>query len=234
MNFSYLEENIAQIKYNIEQAAKKSGRNAEDVTLVAVSKTVGADAVRAAYKFGVTDFGENRVQSLTEKQAELKEDCSINWHMIGHLQTNKVKNVAGNVSLIHSLDSLRLAEEIDAVSKSRDVVSDCLIEINIAKETSKHGIFPENTLNFAQTLSDLDNIRVCGLMCVAPYTEKGENNRKYFEKMRKILIDIVNISQHNIDKPYLSMGMTGDYQVAIEEGANIVRVGTGLFSQAHA
>jgi len=227
MDYNYIKTNIIAVKNNIRAAAERSGRNAADIALVAVSKTVGAEAASAAASCGITDFGENRVQELLLKQKSV--EAPVRWHMIGHLQTNKVRDIIGKVKLIHSLDSVKLAGEIDAQSKNKNVITDCLIEVNIAREPSKYGVMPENARDFASSLSAFGAIRVKGLMCVAPYTEIAENNRKYFTEMRELYIDIQQNCDNNIDMKYLSMGMTGDYAVAVEEGANIVRIGTGIF-----
>ena len=219
-----LKNNLLTIQENIARAAEKSRRKPEDITLVAVTKTIPAERIREANLLGLTHFGENRVQEFLSKYESLNE---LNWHMIGHLQTNKVKFVIDKVKLIHSVDSVRLAEEINKRAKQK---IDILIEINIAKEDTKHGVTPESALFLIEQIQHFTNIRTMGLMCIAPFVEQPEENRVYFEKMQRLSVDIQTKSLHNVDMRYLSMGMTGDYEVAIEEGANIVRIGTGLFA----
>lgn len=233
-----IKENLARIQENIASAAQKSGRTPQDITLVAVSKTIPIERIREAFDCGITTFGENRVQELLPKCESLPQ---ANWHMIGHLQTNKVKFVTDKVKLIHSVDSLRLAQEINKRTANKpaenkpntspDTSLDILIEINIAQEDTKQGVAPENALFLIEQISTLPNICTKGLMCIAPYVEHSEENRLYFEKMYRLFVDIRDRSLHNVDMQYLSMGMTGDYEVAIEEGANIIRVGTGLFGR---
>lgn len=176
---------------------------------------------------GITELGENRVQELIAKLPLVKG--AVNWHLIGHLQTNKVRQIIDKVKLIHSVDSLRLAEEIDVRARQKNLSVDILIEINIGNEESKHGIQPDETTEFYKKLLKLENIKVCGLMTVAPYVENPEDNRVCFQKMRELFIDIKQSFHDNRDMKYLSMGMSNDYVVAIEEGANMVRIGTGIF-----
>jgi pyridoxal phosphate enzyme (YggS family) len=219
--------NVQVIKERIAEAALKSGRKPEDVLLVGVTKTIDVPRIEALIRAGVRDLGENKPQELCSKRAALGSD--VGWHLIGHLQTNKVKTVIGKAKLIHSVDSLKLAEEIDKRAAAQSVKADVLLEINIAGEDSKHGIAPDDALAFAESIQHLTSVRVKGLMCVAPYVEEPENNRKYFAKLRQLFVDISEKSFHNIEMTDLSMGMTGDYQVAVEEGATMVRVGTGIF-----
>ena len=221
-----LKNNLKTIEENIARAAQKSGRSPEDITLVGVTKTVPIERIREAFSLEITHFGENRVQEFLPKYESFKDPT---WHMIGHLQTNKVKSIIDKVALIHSVDNLRLAEEIDKRAKQLNINVDILIEINIAQEDTKHGVSPENTSILIEQICNLSNIRTSGLMCIAPYVECSELNRVYFEKMHRLFIDIKSRCLHNVDMRFLSMGMTGDYGVAIEEGANIIRVGTGLF-----
>jgi len=224
---SQLKDNLQVIYENIAKAAQKSGRNAEDITLVAVTKTIDVEYIKQAYDLGLRDFGENRVQELLTKIDKLPAD--INWHMIGHLQKNKVRNIFDKACLIHSVDSEKLAVEINKKSEKNNIISNILIEINIAEEDSKNGIFLQNAPILIEHIQSLSNIRIKGLMCVAPFVEKSEQNRIYFEKMRKLFLDIKAKQEHNVDMRFLSMGMSGDYEIAIEEGANIIRVGTSLF-----
>jgi len=226
---SYLKLNLQEIQENIACAAQKSGRALEDITLVGVSKTIPSEKIKEAFGLGVLHFGENRVQEFISKYGEFDKALMPTWHMIGHLQTNKVKYIIDKVSLIHSVDNIRLAQEIEKRAKKNNLNVDVLIEINIASENTKQGILPQNAMELIEQMCQLSNINIKGLMCVAPYVENSEQNRIYFEKMYKLFVDIHCRNMHNVDMHFLSMGMTGDYQVAIEEGANIIRVGTGLF-----
>lgn len=224
-----IKQNIISVKNNISQAMKNS-KTVQAVTLIAVSKTKPVEDIKEAYDAGIRDFGENKVQELSKKYELLPKD--IRWHMIGHLQRNKVKDVVGKAALIHSVDSLRLAEEISKESAKKNLVTDILIEVNIAMEESKFGFSDyETLLTFLQNIASLPNICVKGLMTVAPYTENPEENRCYFSKLRQLAVDIMQENIDNISMDILSMGMTGDYEVAIEEGATYVRVGTGIFGE---
>jgi len=224
-----IKQNIISVKNNISQAMKNS-KTEQAVTLIAVSKTKPVEDIKEAYDAGIRDFGENKVQELSKKYELLPKD--IRWHMIGHLQRNKVKDVVGKAALIHSVDSLRLAEEISKESAKKNLVTDILIEVNIAMEESKFGFSDyETLLTFLQNIASLPNICVKGLMTVAPYTENPEENRCYFSKLRQLAVDIMLENIDNISMDILSMGMTGDYEVAIEEGATYVRVGTGIFGE---
>lgn len=228
-NFEYIKTNIDNIKYNIEEAAKKSGRSLNDILLLAVTKTVDIERIKVAVDCGLKDLGENRVQELVQKYEILNSDC--NWHLIGHLQTNKIKYIIDKVKLIHSVDSENLALEINNQAKKNNKIVDILVEINIADEATKFGIKPEDTEEIIIKLSNLSNINVKGFMTVAPLVNNAEDNRKYFEKLYKLFVDIKAKRIDNIDMKYLSMGMTNDYQIAVEEGANIVRIGTGIFGK---
>lgn len=222
-----LSENLQRIEENIVHACERAGRRREDVTLIAVSKTKPVSMLSEVYSYGIRDFGENKVQEICEKRGELPSD--IRWHMIGHLQRNKVKHIIQDVALIHSVDTYRLAEEINIHAKKIKRIVPILIEVNIAKESTKFGISAEETLQLAEEISKLDNVRVKGLMTIAPYVENAEDNRHYFQKIRELSVDIAKENIDNVSMGVLSMGMTGDYTVAIEEGATIVRVGTGIF-----
>ena len=224
-----LKENLTQVEEKIDAACRRAGRDRSEVTLIAVSKTKPVSTLKEAYDLGVRVFGENKVQELVEKYEALPED--IHWHLIGHLQRNKVKYIIGKVDMIHSVESLRLAEEINKRAAAKDLVMDVLVEVNMADEESKFGVKPEEVEAFLHDLSQLPNIRVRGLMTVAPFVENPEENRVYFRKMRELLVDMNGKKIDNINMDTLSMGMTGDYEVAIEEGATIVRVGTGIFGE---
>ena len=182
-----------------------------------------------AYALGVRDFGENKVQELVDKAGQLPED--IRWHMIGHLQRNKVKYIIDKVYLIHSVDSLRLAEEISKEAVKHGVTANILIEVNVAGEESKFGVSPEDTPGLIEEISRLPAIQVRGLMTIAPFVEKAEDNRIIFNALLKLYVDISRKNIDNVHMDFLSMGMTGDYEVAIEEGATMVRVGTGIFGE---
>lgn len=226
---SSIEENIIEVKRRVEEAAKKAGRNPEDVLILAVSKTIDVPRIKEAVQCGLNSLGENRVQEIMDKYEPMGE--GINWHLIGHLQTNKVKYIIDKVCLIHSVESLKLAEEINKKAEKAGIIMDILVEVNIANEESKFGIKPEDCESFIRELSKMKNINVKGLMTVAPFTENPEENRVYFKGLKDLLVDINNKKIDNINMSELSMGMTGDFEVAVEEGATIVRVGTGIFGE---
>ena len=222
-----LKENLAQVEKNIEAACKKAGRDRSEVTLVAVSKTKPVSMLQEIYDEGIRDFGENKVQEIEAKYPELPKD--IRWHMIGHLQRNKVKHAIDKACLIHSVDSYRLAEEINIQAKKKNLVVPILVEVNIADEESKFGISKEDAMELVKQISELENLRIQGLMTIAPFVEDPEENRTYFRGIKQLSVDIASKNIDNVSMNVLSMGMTGDYMVAIEEGATIVRVGTGIF-----
>jgi len=224
-----IQENIARVKENIRAACERSGRKAEEVTLIAVSKTKPLPMLREAYACGCRDFGENKVQELVEKWEQMPKD--IRWHMIGHLQRNKVKYIVDKVYMIHSVDSLRLAQEISKEAGKKGVTVSILIEINVAQEESKFGASCEEACQLVEEISRLPHLIIKGLMTIAPYVENAEENRQYFEKLRQIYVDINRKNIDNIYMAELSMGMTGDYEVAVTEGATYVRVGTGIFGE---
>ena len=224
-----LKENLANVEKNIEQACKNAGRSRDEVTLIAVSKTKPVEMLQEIYDENIRDFGENKVQELCSKMEQLPSD--IRWHMIGHLQRNKVKYIVGKVELIHSVDTYRLAEEINIQAKKQNVIVPILVEVNIAHEESKFGISAEDAILLVEEISNLENIRINGLMTIAPYVENPEDNRLYFRKIKQLSVDITNKNIDNVFMEILSMGMTGDYMVAIEEGATMVRVGTGIFGE---
>lgn len=224
-----LSENLKQVEQKIAESCKKSNRNREEVTLIAVSKTKPVEMLQEAYDLGVRVFGENKVQELSDKYESLPKD--IHWHMIGHLQRNKVKYIIDKVDLIHSVDSVRLAETIEKEAAKKDIIVNILIEVNVAKEESKYGLMPEELDEFINRIADFPHIRVKGLMTIAPFVENPESNRAVFRSLRKLSVDISNKNIDNVNVSVLSMGMTNDYQVAIEEGAAMVRVGTGIFGE---
>jgi len=227
--YEYISENFKNTEEAIIEACKKAGRNPDNVILIAVSKTKPIEMLQKAYDCGARDFGENKVQELIEKIPQLPDD--IRWHMIGHLQTNKVKYIVGKVAMIHSVDSLRLAEEISKEAVKQNIVVDILMEVNVAGEESKFGVTAEDAPELAEKMAQLKGISLKGLMTIAPYTEDPEENREFFCKLRQLAVDISEKNIDNISMNVLSMGMTGDYCVAVEEGATFVRVGTGIFGE---
>lgn len=226
-----VQENLAYVEGCVLQAARRAGRERGEVTLVAVSKTKPVSLLMDAYRAGIRDFGENRVQELLDKIPQMPAD--VRWHLIGHLQRNKVKSVIGRTALIHSVDSLRLAEEISGEAVRQGITADILLEVNVAGEESKFGCSVDETPRFAEDVARLPAIRVRGLMTVAPVQEDAEQNRLYFRKLKQLCVDIRQKNVDNMTMDILSMGMTGDYSVAIEEGATCVRVGTGIFGERH-
>lgn len=222
-------ENLNIVKENINQACAKSGRSPEEITLIAVSKTKPVSLLEEAYEAGCRHYGENKVQELCDKYEVMEKD--IKWHMIGHLQTNKVKYLIGKTALIHSVDSYKLACEIEKQAAKKDVIMDILIEVNIANEESKFGVTKETVIDLVKEVAKLPHLRINGLMTVAPYVEDSEENRLYFRNIKQLSVDIDNQNIDNVTMNILSMGMTGDYMVAIEEGATMVRVGTGIFGE---
>lgn len=224
-----IRESYEQVIANINAACQRAGRNPDEVTLIAVSKTKPNEVLQEAYDCGVRVFGENKVQELTKKMDTLPDD--IKWHMIGHLQRNKVKYISGRVELIHSVDSYRLAEEINIQAKKRQIVSPILIEVNVAEEASKFGVRVDETLQLVREIAQLDGVSIKGLMTIAPYVVDSEKNRPIFHKIKQLSIDIHNENIDNVSMDILSMGMTNDYEVAVEEGATMVRVGTGIFGE---
>jgi len=223
----YIKENIEVVESRIAQACERSGRKREEVLLLAVSKTIDVPRIKEAVECGLTSLGENKVQEIMDKYEPMGE--GVKWHLIGHLQTNKVKYIIDKVELIHSVDSLKLAEEINKRASAKGIVADILLEVNIAEEDSKFGIKKDECEDRVREISKLPNIKIRGLMTVAPFVENAEENRPYFRQMKQLLVDINNKKIDNVNMDILSMGMTGDYEVAIEEGSNIVRVGTGIF-----
>ena len=221
-------ENLKMVEEKIQEACKRSGRNRDEITLIAVSKTKPVEMIYEAMESGIKVFGENKVQELTEKQKIITEPL-LEWHLIGHLQRNKVRQIVGKVKRIHSVDSIRLAKQIQSEFEKAQKIADILIEVNVAKEESKFGFLPEETEDAIREISQFPNIHVCGLMTIAPFVDNAEKNRVHFQELRKLLVDINNKNIDNITMSELSMGMTGDYEVAIEEGATYVRVGTGIF-----
>lgn len=224
-----IEANLREIKENISEAADKRGAKYTDITLVGVTKTIDAERINPLVELGVKNIGENRVQELTAKYPLI--EGNPNWHMIGSLQKNKIKYIIDKVCLIQSVDTIELAEAINKLCVKNNVIMDILLEVNIGNELSKHGFSPDKVIEGAQRCCEFSNIRLKGLMTVAPFAEISERNRDCFKKMYHLFIDTGEKVIHNSPMDILSMGMTGDYKVAIEEGANMIRVGTGLFGE---
>ena len=228
-----IKDNIAEVRERISAAAERSGRDPASVKLVAVSKTKPADMILEAYNEGLTAFGENYAQELAAKMdtEPLNGLTDIEWHMIGHIQTNKVKSLIGRTKLIHSLDSLRLAAEIQKQAERAAVFIDTLIEVNVAGESNKNGFLVEETPKAVEIISDCKNIRILGLMTSAPISRFPEQNRSFFRKLRELYLDIRHKRIDNTPMQILSMGMSGDFEAAIEEGSTLVRIGTCIFGE---
>ena len=226
---SMVVENLAEVEKHVQEACDRTGRSRDEVTLIAVSKTKPVSMIEELLPGGTRDFGENKVQELCEKYEVLPRD--IRWHLIGHLQRNKVKYIVDKAYLIHSVDSLRLAETISEEGVKKGVTVPVLIEVNVAGEESKFGVTPEETEALVREIAKLPAIRVRGLMTIAPYVENPEDNRVHFSRLKQLSVDIGKKNIDNVSMNVLSMGMTGDYQVAIEEGATMIRVGTGIFGE---
>lgn len=231
MKDCYIEQNFAEVERRICAACMRAGRSRDEVTLIAVSKTKPVEMIQTAYGAGIREYGENKVQELVSKYDELPED--IHWHLIGHLQRNKVKYIIDKACLIHSVDSLRLAEEISREAVKKGVTARILVQVNVAGEDTKFGLAVGETESVVRSIAQLQNISICGLMTIAPFVDNPQDNRIHFQKLKKLAVDIDSKNIDNIHMDILSMGMTGDYEVAIEEGATMVRVGTGIFGERH-
>ena len=228
---SEIRDNLEIVRRRIEEACQRAGRDASEVTLIAVSKTKPVPMLEEAYEGGARDFGENKVQEIQAKYGSLPDD--VRWHMIGHLQRNKVHQVLGKAVLIHSVDSLRLARQIEEEAAKKNMEVDILLEINVAREESKYGFFMEDAEAAVREISSYSHVHIPGLMTIAPFVENPEENREIFKKLYEFAVDIGRKNIDNVTMDVLSMGMTGDYEVAIEEGATMVRVGTGIFGERH-
>ncbi len=225
---SYIENNLNDVRAKIADAATSCGRQVEDVTLIAVTKTYGVDVINEAIDCGVTDIGENRVQEIMEKYESVKP---VRWHLIGHLQKNKVKYIIDKVELIHSVDSFELAKEIDKHAKKHNKIQRILLEVNVSGEESKFGIRPQDCEDLCRNISELENVKIEGLMTIAPFVEDEKILEGVFEGLKKLSDDLSGKSIKNVDMTELSMGMTNDFQLAIANGATMVRVGTGIFGK---
>jgi pyridoxal phosphate enzyme (YggS family) len=234
MNQNNIRENIDNIRMRVEKAALKAGRKPEEIKIIAVTKNIAPDKIIEAIDAGIVDLGENRVQELQDKINTINAlKKNANWHMIGHLQRNKVKYLIDSVDMIHSLDSIELATETDKRAQKANRIIDVLVQVNIAGEKSKFGIYEDRVMDFVKKVSKCKNIKVKGLMTIAPLVQDPEDARFVFKQLRKIFIDISRENIDNIDMDYLSMGMSNDFEVAIEEGANIVRIGTAIFGKRY-
>ena len=225
---SAISGNLDKIRLLIKKAAEKSGRTQDDVTLIAVTKTYSPDAINEAIDCGVTDIGENKVQEIVDKYDSVK---SVRWHLIGHLQTNKVKYIIDKVHMIHSVDSIRLMDEIERQAQKHNVTMNILIQINISGEESKFGISPEELECMLIHAGTLKNVKVCGLMTILPKVDTEISLRLHFVNIKRIFLDISKKKYDNVDMQYMSMGMSGDYEIAIEEGSNMVRIGRAIFGE---
>lgn len=227
---STIRENLESIKLNIKASANNVNRSCEEITLLAVTKTVDTDKILESIEYGVTDIGENKPQELARKYDIIGD--KVRWHLIGTLQTNKVKYIIDKVHMIHSLDRESLCEEIQKRAEKIDKIIDCLVQVNISKEDTKHGLYVEEVIDFIQNISKkYDNIRVKGLMTMAPFSEDEDKVRLVFKSLKNLSLDIQKLNISNVSMEYLSMGMSNDYKIAIEEGSNIVRVGTSIYGK---
>ena len=221
-------ENVEKIRQRIALACARAGRNPSTITLVAVSKTFPGTLVAEAIHAGVHDIGENYVQEVLDKRKALTDE-KIRWHFIGHLQSNKVKYIADWVHLIHAVESLSVAKEIDKWGRKANRILDVLVEVNTTGESSKFGVQPDRVIEFVTQLAEYTNLRIAGLMTIGPFLPDPESSRPMFRQLRLLKEQIAGLGQRNVTMEHLSMGMTGDFEVAIEEGATIVRVGTAIF-----
>lgn len=227
MSYAYIKENMDDIERNIMEVCQRIGRKREDITLIGVTKTYEADIINASIAFGIKDIGENRVQEIQRKFDQVTH--GVKWHLIGHLQTNKVKYIIDKVDLIHSVDSIHLAEEIDRRAAKANRVMDILLQVNIAEESTKFGTSKEEIFKLVEGVSSLKHVRVKGLMNIAPFDENPEKVRPYFRQMKEIFDEISKMPYDSIEMVHLSMGMSNDYRIAIEEGANMIRVGSSIY-----
>ncbi|MBM7624949.1 YggS family pyridoxal phosphate-dependent enzyme [Sporohalobacter salinus] len=226
---SDIKKNLNQVQKRIETAAKRAGRDSDEIKLVTVTKTRSIEEIQEAVEAGIVDLGENRVQELRDKYDNISQE--INWHMIGHLQRNKVKYIMRmeRCSLIHSMDSMRLAKKINKRAGMADRVMDVLVQINVAGDENKFGLKPEETIDYLKEVSEFENLQVKGLMTMVPYVEDSEKVRPYFKRLKDLFDEAKRTDIPNIKMQELSMGITNDFEVAIEEGATIVRIGSAIF-----
>jgi len=224
-----LEKNIEDVLARVKNAAINSNRDPEEVQLIAVTKTVDIDIVKRAIDYGIVHVGENKVQELTRKHEEIGPVTK--WHLIGHLQRNKVKYIIDKVDLIHSLDSYKLAEEIDKRAKEIDRVIECLLQVNVSGEETKYGVSTNSVKKLIKEVATLSNVKIVGLMTMAPHVEDREETRQYFKGLKTLSKEISELGLVNVDMKYLSMGMSNDFEIAVEEGANLIRVGSSIFGE---
>lgn len=223
-----IEKNLSVVRENISHAAQASGRTADEITLIAVTKTHSADIINEAIDLGITDIGENKVQEIMEKYDKVKP---VRWHLIGHLQTNKVKYIIDKVDMIHSVDSIKLMDEIERQAEKHGVDMKILIQVNISGEETKFGIKPDEIEEFLLHAATLKRVKIYGLMTILPKVDTNMSNRLHFNNIHRIYIDISQKKYDNVSMQYLSMGMSGDYPTAIESGSNMVRVGSAIFGE---
>ena len=229
MDFSYLDRNLGEIRERMDAARARAGRE-DEVGLIVAAKSGTAEELNYLYEHGgVRDFGENRVQQLLEHYEQLPKGANI--HFIGHLQTNKVKYIIDKVTMIHSLDSERLAAEIDKQAKKHGIVMKVLVEVNVGEEQNKSGVLPSEAEALCEAIGKFSNLSLCGLMTMAPVCEKKEDYLKFFEKISRLSVDIWSKKRDNKERPILSMGMSGSFEEAIVSGATVVRVGRKLFEK---
>ena len=224
-----IKENLNNVRERIRKAAERSGRNVSEIILVCVTKEAAFDKVKETIQAGVSDIGENRVQEAVRKYGLLNKESGIRWHLIGHLQTNKAKKAIQVFDLIHSVDSLRLAEKIQEEARKAGKMQSILVEVNVSGEEAKDGVRPEGLPDLIKAISGMKNLMLLGLMTIAPYSERPEDSRPHFRRLRELRETLLSYNCDNIDMKHLSMGMSGDFEVAVEEGADIVRIGTSIF-----
>ena len=229
MSTEYLKQQIERVKGDIARACEKIGKSSDDVLLLGVTKTYEPEIINASIDFGITDIAENKVQEILRKFDDVNKD--VRWHLIGHLQSNKVKYIVDKVYLIHSVDSIKLAEEINNRAKKIDKIQNILIQVNVADETQKFGISPDVLDEMLESISQMENVKVCGLMNIAPLVENPEVLRKDFKIMNDLFVRLKKCAYSNVEAMFLSMGMSNDYEIAIEEGANMIRIGTKIYGK---
>lgn len=223
-----LQDRLESVNERITRAAERSGRKREDITLIAVTKTYAPEVINEAIDWGITDIGENKVQEVMNKYDSVK---NVDWHLIGHLQSNKVKYIIDKVKLIHSVDSIKLLDEIERQAVKHGIQKDVLIQVNISGEATKFGIKPEEVEQFMEYAEKLTSVKIKGLMTIAPKVDDGVANILHFDNINRIFLDIKAKKYDNVNMEYLSMGMSGDFENAIEHGANMVRVGSAIFGE---
>ncbi len=229
LNFEYLDEQISVVNNDIATVCEKIGKSKESITLLGVTKTYEADVINASIDYGIQNIAENKVQEIIRKFDAVKP--GVKWHLIGHLQTNKVKYIIDKVDLIHSVDSFKLAQEISNRAEKIGKVQDVLIQVNVADETQKFGISPDELAPLLEQIQQLTHVRVCGLMNIAPFVDDPELLRSDFKVMKKLYDGLEDYNYNNVKSIYLSMGMSGDYEVALEEGSNMLRIGTKIYGK---